>query len=187
MTREEWLNAAVALIRPYLKEMAQVVVPDTFRVSVGFAGGRGKKGDTIGQCWYPEASEDKSTEMFISPVLGDPSRVLDVLVHEMIHAGGNRGHRGGFRKAAIAAGLEGKMTATVAGERLKGIIAGWIEKLGKFPHAALNTSTSRVGGRQTTRMLKVICPSCAYTVRTTAKWIEIGTPTCVCGEQMEAV
>lgn len=143
MTREEWLNAAVAIIRPYLLDVSQTTVPDTFRVSIGFAGGRGKKGDTIGQCWYPEASTDKHTEMFISPVLAEPSRILDVLVHEMIHAGGHRGHRGGFKKAAIAAGLEGKMTATVAGERLKGIIAGWLKQLGDYPGAALNLNTMR--------------------------------------------
>lgn len=39
--------------------------------------------------------------------------------------------------------------------------------------------------KQSTRMLKVICPGCGYTVRTTQKWIDIGLPTCPCGEEME--
>ena len=42
--------------------------------------------------------------------------------------------------------------------------------------------------KQTTRLIKVFCPDpgCGYTVRTTAKWLAVGTPTCVCGEEMVA-
>jgi len=38
---------------------------------------------------------------------------------------------------------------------------------------------------QTTRMLKVECPADGYIVRTTQKWIDLGLPTCPCGEEME--
>lgn len=40
--------------------------------------------------------------------------------------------------------------------------------------------------KQSTRMLKVECGSCGYTLRTTAKWLEVGTPTCPCGTLMDA-
>jgi len=33
-------------------------------------------------------------------------------------------------------------------------------------------------------MLKVSCPADGYTVRTTAKWIAVGFPTCPCGTEM---
>jgi hypothetical protein len=33
-------------------------------------------------------------------------------------------------------------------------------------------------------MLRLECPACGYTCRTTAKWIEVGLPTCPCGEEM---
>jgi hypothetical protein len=34
------------------------------------------------------------------------------------------------------------------------------------------------------RLKKVICPDCGYTIRTTAKWIKVGLPTCCCGALM---
>lgn len=39
--------------------------------------------------------------------------------------------------------------------------------------------------KQATRMIKVCCPGCGYTIRTTQKWIDVGLPTCCCGEEME--
>lgn len=35
------------------------------------------------------------------------------------------------------------------------------------------------------RMIKLQCPGCEYVVRTTKKWIEVGVPTCQCGESFE--
>lgn len=40
-------------------------------------------------------------------------------------------------------------------------------------------------GKAGTRMLKCECPDCGYVVRTTAKWLAIGCPTCPCGTTME--
>ena len=37
--------------------------------------------------------------------------------------------------------------------------------------------------KQSTRMLKVLCPSCGYTLRTTARWLAVGFPTCPCGTE----
>jgi hypothetical protein len=33
------------------------------------------------------------------------------------------------------------------------------------------------------RMLKVQCPSCKYVVRTTAKWLRRGRPSCPCNDR----
>jgi hypothetical protein len=49
-------------------------------------------------------------------------------------------------------------------------------------HARLDLSGRR---KQSTRMLKLECTNCGYTVRTTQKWIEVGLPTCCCGSDME--
>jgi hypothetical protein len=54
-----------------------------------------------------------------------------------------------------------------------------------FPHAALRSGLNGAHKPQGTRMLKVQCGSCGYTVRTTAKWIEVGLPLCPCGCGME--
>lgn len=41
--------------------------------------------------------------------------------------------------------------------------------------------TSR-GKGSGSRMLKLICPNDGYTVRTTRKWLDVGSPSCPCGE-----
>jgi len=143
----------------------------------------------IGECWSPGCSTQKTTEIFISPYLEDPAEVLATLVHEMCHAavGVQVGHKGIFRKMALRVGLTGKMTATQAGDELKGKLARVIDRLGPYPHGKLDLSTSTNGDKkQKTRYHLVKCPDCGYQVRVTQKWIEIGMPACPCGQIMEA-
>lgn len=185
-TREEWLNAALRLVGYHLRDTATVNVPAKTKVSCGLAGGRiGAK--RIGECWTVTASPDGSTEVFISPEICHPELVLATLVHEAIHAaiGAEKGHRKEFRTAAIAAGLEGKMTATYAGEGLKAIINTWCGVLGDYPHSGLNASARK---KQKTRLVKCECQSCGYTVRTTLKWLDqAGAPLCPCNNESMAV
>lgn len=173
-TREEWLNSALALIRAHIWNTADKAVPLNTRVSCGFPGGASRK--AIGQCWAQESSADGSVEIFVSPTVADPETVLAILVHEAIHAavGIAAGHRAPFKRAAIAAGLEGKMTATVAGESLRSLIHSWIGALGIYPHATLTMGDRK---KQSTRLLKASC-ACGYTVRVTAKWAVEGAPYC---------
>lgn len=185
-TREQWLNRALALIAAYLQDKAQATVPALTRVSCGLAGGRiGSK--RIGECWNPLASTDSATEIFISPVLDDVAGkqgVLATLVHEAIHAavGVEHGHKKPFSSAAKAAGLEGKMTATEAGAELLLKIMDWSQYLGAYPHAHMNPAGRK---KQGTRLVKVSCKACGYTLRTTQKWLDTGLPMCHCnGEEM---
>lgn len=190
-TREQWLGSALIMIRDHLRILADVAVPMTTRVSCGLAGGRiGAK--RIGECWNIASSADGSTEIFISPVLSDVTGrqgVLATLVHEAIHAavGVEHGHKKPFKTAAIAAGLEGKMTATQAGAALMVTLTGWAEALGAYPHASMNGSGRK---KQSTRLIKVICmnPDCGYVLRTTQKWIDkCGAPLCTCNEEQMSV
>lgn len=185
-TREGWLTAAANdILTPFIvaRTCTIPVVEGQLstghdidsRISVGWPKG---KRTVIGQCWY--SSEDKIPQIFISPELIDPSRVIDVLLHEMIHArlGGQFGHKKEFKRLALACGLEGKMTATVAGEWLKEEIENWVKELGVYPHSQLDLSKAK---KQTTRLLKCSCESCGYIARVTSKWIdEIGAPICPC-------
>lgn len=180
MNREEWLGKAVNLLAPHFKAKTGHDIPDV-RVSVGWPGG-GSRRTRIGECWSGTAAEDGLAQIFISPVLNDPVKVLGTLAHELVHAtvGTECGHKGEFRKVAKSIGLTGKMTATTVGDDLLPILEGYAKTLGEYPHAALTLGS---GGRkvQTTRMLKVQCPETGYTVRMTRKWIdEWGTPTCPC-------
>jgi hypothetical protein len=199
-TREEWLNACADALRPLFDEAGASW--DKVRVSVGFPkGGRSGSSHAIGQCWAHRCSADEHAEIFISPELEDAVRVADVLAHELIHAaiGVEEGHKAStFGKVARAIGLEGKLTATVAGDELRKRLEKITKALGPYPHRELRGG---VGGRrgpggplgpsglpkQSTRLLKVACPSCGCIVRMTAKWLEaVGAPTCGCGEPMAA-
>ena len=186
-TREEWLVAAVEALRPAFSALADVEIP-AVRLSVGWPGGRGSKGNVIGQAWAKAAAADGVAQVFISPVLDDAARVLDVLTHELVHVidENKSGHRGNFARIAKAVGLEGKMTATVAGEALTALLAGIVADLGDYPHAALMSGAEGADGpkKQGTRMLKLEAECCGYVVRTTAKWIEVGMPSCPCGNTM---
>lgn len=71
--------------------------------------------------------------------------MLDILLHELIHAavGTEEGHRGEFKRVALALGLQGKMTATIAepGTELHGKLSRIARELGPYPHKALNKNT----------------------------------------------
>lgn len=185
-TREEWLVAAVAALTPLFEELGEEV--PAVRVSVGWPGGNGRKNSVIGQCWATGASADKVAQLFISPVLDDAVRVLDVLAHELVHAVDDcqSGHKGRFAKIAKGLGLTGKMTATVAGDDLKVKLEGIVEELGEYPHAALASAQGADGPKkQTTRMMKVECvEGSGYKARMTRQWLEeFGAPICPCHEE----
>lgn len=187
-TREAWMQRAVELFRPMFTKVGGKL-PARVHVSIGFPSNRALsvKKQTIGQCWAPEASSDKTTHLFISPVHAGPVDVLDTLCHELVHAavGLKEKHRGMFKRVAIELGLQGKMTATHAGPALKEQLTDMAKVLGMFPHAGLNPAKRPVPP-QTTRMLKIACPDCGYICRTTQKWIEEGgLPTCSCGTGFE--
>ena len=184
-TREQWLNRAVGFCRAHLADRAQIDLPTAVRVSCGFPGGRGSSRKTIGQCWPAELSADATREMFISPTLSVVREILATLLHECIHAAlpANVGHKGPFKRAAIAAGLEGKMTATVASATLVPTLDSWSATLGAYPGAALSLAGRVV---QSTRLIKVECP-CGCVARITRKWLDqVGEPTCGCGGLMVA-
>lgn len=176
MTREEWLNAALHGPIAELLRAAGTEVPADCRVSVGFPGG-GSARKRIGECWPRERSADKVNEIFISPVLGDKFKLLEVLVHEAVHASDNcrSGHRGHFARVARACDLQGKLTATHAGAELSDNIKAWIATLPEMSHGAL-----ALGGvkKQSTRMLKHECDECGAIWRMSAKWHPESCPCC---------
>lgn len=180
MNREQWLNAALEKMRPIFAEKANATIPHDARVSVGFPGG-GSARKRIGECWTRKQSRDNVNEIFISPVLSDPIRMLDVLAHEAIHAVDDcaSGHGQAFKRVAVAIGLTGKMTATVAGDELKAELASIVATLPPLTHGALDLSGRK---KQPTRLLKLECDGCGMIVRTTSKWLDtVGAPDCACG------
>jgi len=175
-SREDWLNAAVAELRPIFAK-GGYPLHHKVRVSCGWPGGRsGKGGKRIGECWDTRCSKDGTFEMFISPVLADPSRVLDVLVHELCHVavGLKAGHKAPFAKCAAAMYLKGPWTATTAAEGFDAEVeAPVLKALGvPYPHAEMVRGESTGPKKQGTRLIKCECGSCGAVWRMTSKWIE---------------
>lgn len=184
MNREQWLEAAVNELRPVFKKAGYTIPPKMY-VSVGWpsSGGTRSKNATIGQAWAPEASEDNTGHIFISPVLASEQDVLGTLVHEVGHivVGHKHGHKAPFVRFCKAINLEGKPTATTVGPTLANTLTEIVERIGAYPHSKLAPAERKVQG---TRLLKVMCPDCGYTIRVTRKWLDEGVPTCPCGALM---
>ena len=188
-TREQWLEAAV-------KEVSKLFVKAGFevpqvRVSVGWPGGRGKKANVIGQCFATKSATDSVSQIFVSPVVADPLAAVVVIAHEMIHAVDDceNGHKKKFIEIAKAIGFTPKWTVATADtitDDFKAKLEKVVEKLGTYPHAAINPTKRPVV--QKTYMLKVLCSvDSDYFVRMTQGKIEdYGTPICPCHhEEME--
>lgn len=176
-TREAWLNEFTRRARPVFKKHGYEI--PKVRMSVGFTS-KGARTNRIGECWTDKASEDGACEIFITPALSDPSRIADILTHELIHAvlGIEVGHKKPFVVAMKALGLTGKPTATIAGPEWHAWADRIVTSLGPLPHATL-TPGGNGEKKQSTRMLKCECEACGFTFRTTAKWLE-AAPDAVC-------
>ena len=187
ITREQWLNKAGGHLRTLFESVGESV-PTKVRASCGFPskGALSAQNRTVGQCWSAVASADSHAEIFISPTISDSGRVLDILAHEWIHAiHPNGGHGKLFKHTATAIGLEGKMTATVAGEKFKAWADPVLAILGEYPHAELQPANAIK--KQSTRMLKCVCSDCGYIAYTSGKWLaEMGAPYCPEHGQMDS-
>lgn len=177
--REEWLRDLVDVLRVrYDGEL-----PDNVHISVGFTS-KGMRSNRVGECWAGIASSDSSPHVFIHPGISDGVEVAAIVVHELVHACRPTAKHGkAFKQMAVRLGLEGRMTATVPSDELREDLAKVIEQIGPYPHPKL-TGQSSNGPKQSTRMIKVECPTCGYLVRTSAKWLEVGLPMCPEGDVM---
>ena len=204
MNRETWLNALAEKMAPRFAELGFPL--PRFRVTVGFTS-KGQTMRVGGQCWDARVSADKTFEVIISIGIDDTTTVAAILAHELTHAavGLKEGHRGNFAKVMAALGMKRPFTQSIPGEECKAWIAQLVEELGPIPHARLNFDGRIVvakepgeGGndegedgqgdddvpnssgpkKQGTRLRKACCGECGYTVRVTAKWLEVGPPHC---------
>ncbi len=192
LNREVWLHKALTQFRKWFIQEDQPL-PSHIRLSCGYPLGKRTAG---GECWSDRCSDDGAREIFLSPRNDDPIHVLDILLHELVHAAlpSGEGHGKNFRKLAISLGLTGKMRSTVPTPELRERLATMIEKLGPYPHASLTLNGKGEGGvgggpgdvggpggrkKQTARQLKTQCPTCGYLARVSKKWLEeAGPPIC---------
>jgi len=163
--RVAWLEKAYRLLREELLPEA----PERVTITFGFPskGARPSRNQRIGEyAHFLKDCEAGPGLLTLHPTVFDkPARVLDVLLHEMIHAARPMdGHRGQFPKLAKRVGLVGKMTATVAGPELKAKLETWLrDRLPLMPNGHGDLSADRK--RQSTRLRKYVCPSCGQIIR----------------------
>lgn len=167
-TRESWLLRAIPTLRKLIIAAGGPDFPEPL-VSVGLPsrGALSSKRRTIGECWTEKCvGDEKRCALFISPTLDDPVKVLDVTVHELVHAsvGNKAGHGPAFKKVALGVGLTGPMRATVAGPELKAFLVKLAKELGPFPHSPLKNFRDP-GKKQTTRMRLYVCDNCGCKIR----------------------
>lgn len=185
--REAWLQAAAQKLWPKVVR-AGGVRPERCRVSCGWPSKSAlrrasAKSRRIGEAWHSEASADGAREVFVSPALADEVEVMDVLIHELIHAAlpSDAGHGPAFQRIMRSVGLAGKPTATYAGEALVEELRVFAHELGRYPHAKLDAEPRT---KQRARLMKVSCPDCGCIARITRTWIDTYLPTCGCGTAM---
>ncbi len=144
LTREQWLTKGMTLLNKEFFVPLGLKVPEKLTISVGFSKGNG---DGIGLCVDPAATADNTTHMFVCPSQGDDVEVLQIVLHEMIHAtvGCDKGHGAEFKKVALEFGMAGRMTSTYA--EVDGELYQRLEQvgqvLGKYPHSPLDLSAKK--------------------------------------------
>jgi hypothetical protein len=173
-TREAWLLQAIDLLRPlFLSKGHQI--PEQVSVSCGFASTGNKI--HIGQCWSRQSSTNECNQVFISPTVDDPVTVLDILVHELVHAVDDCQHKHGkeFKKIALSLGMKGPMRSAEAGPELKKRLEEMALKLGPYPHGKLKQSLKKTVRKARARAR---CPECNYEVPMYKRFLSYGPPLC---------
>jgi hypothetical protein len=173
-TREAWLLAAVALLRPLFAAKGFSVPP--CQVSCGFAS-TGTRSGHVGQCWSTKSASNELNQIFIAPTLKSAYEVLDTLVHELVHAVDNCENKQGkeFKKIALKMGMKGPMRSAEAGPELKVILTTLLDTLGPYPHGHLKVGMRKAARRDRPRAK---CKHCGYQVPMLKKYLNYGPPIC---------
>lgn len=200
--RETWFRSLAEALKPFFAEHDLPLYQ--YRVSCGWTSA-GVSRNVLGECWHRTVSADLTAEIFVTPLLSDKIAAASVLFHELGHAAcpAGTGHQGPFITLMKAAGLSAPWTSAGAPSNttpeFQVFILKYLKQAGEYPHAALlgkdwfapGDTGKRTPGRpkatfpmpegrkrKQTYLLKASCDDCGYTVRVTAKWAKLGTPTC---------
>lgn len=190
---------AERIVRESIKHFGLKCKPEQVSITVASAGRRSALGWFWGNSWH-KTKKDSWHEINLCAEHLDSCDVGELIIHEMAHAEnhtlgirdctGGRMHNKHFKTMAERLGL-------IVEPRNKSVGYGFT-KIGpdaqkfldkvKFDkeiflrHRNKHVGKTKSGG---TRMLKCECGKCGYVARITQKWIDVGLPTCPCGEEME--
>lgn len=180
--REEWLNNAATLLNQMIFKFESEDLPGLYgkdlgdlKISCGFPLGSRGSAKKLGQCLSASTSESGMTEIYISPTVSDPTTVLGILHHEMLHymVGVSNGHDSEFKRGMRMTGLQGKPTSTYPTHYTIETYKEIINLIGGYPHSKV---TIPERGSVGSNLLKIYCKDCGYTARTTQKWLDLSGP-----------
>lgn len=165
-TREDWLRACLTRVTAGWPVGADL--PENTRISVGFPQKRrGKGGNRAAEHYRPDESEGGFWEIFVSPAMGDALEVARAVAFEAA--------RISTRRAPTAPEIK---SLSERAERV-------VKTLPPYPHSALKvgtTPTATAPGAEVpgpgSRMIRAVCPTCGYSLRTTRKWLAVAVPSC---------
>lgn len=192
-TREAWLEEVVRQFRGNF-ETHNLALPPRLHLSCGLPsrGALSETRRTLGECWHSTASTDGVHHIFISPLIEDGLGAAGVLLHELVHAclPPEAKHGPQFKSACGKLGLtSGKPKSASPGPELTKTLEDVIlNRLGKYPHAALIPPGRKEGEKGKGRMLKISCENGhePYVLRGSRKVINLGLPLCpVCGDELK--
>ena len=167
-TREGWYLVAVDKMYGIFQRSGYDI--PKFRIGCGWP--IGNRAKVEGQCFGKDLSKDEAYEIFVSPTISDPVKILVIIVHELCHAiaGIKAKHGKPFIAVMRAVGMEKKWTGGHPGANLREQLERISDDLGPYPHASLMIE-KRVPGKKGSRLLLVEC-SCGLKIRMTRKWMD---------------
>ena len=174
-TADAWLQAAVSELNSVFDDQG-FRIPEV-RVHLGWTSA-GRRGSRVGECWPRSSVNDGLNAIFITTQMKSPVEILDVLVHELVHAVDDCTHKHGKQFAYIAkkVGLAGPPWRSAgAGPQLLDQLRQISRELGYLPYSPISHPASH--GREM-KSGRVICPKCGYTCRTLSEWNPQGPPLC---------
>jgi hypothetical protein len=179
-TREAWLFSAMEAMWPLVEKFGKI--PDTCHVLCSWPPTSIRR--CIGMCHHPAWTPDQSIYITISPMLIEPREVLRTLLHEMVHAVGNKGHGRRFKAVCATIGLLNEdphvpMDDTTLRADLISVLDKLSTTLGPYPHTPM-TPPEKKSSSTTKKKSKIKCISKAdpeYWIEIKAALIDtVGTP-----------
>lgn len=173
-TRESWLYEASKICVAAIKHAASELEIKLEEPENGYdiAMAPIPKGRCIGLCYGGKGRGEKA-RIVIDVSLECPTRVIHVLLHELVHAyTPGDGHRGRFPKIMKFLDSDGKMTSTVEGDKQAEWIAERVLPLLPEWSTVHSSWTGKTRGKRGkgSRLLKVTCTDCDIVMRASAKW-----------------
>ena len=173
INRETWLRTAYRSLRKELISEA----PEQVAIGWGFPSksSMGHKKRRVGECWHAGFGQkpEGNTMILISPTVEDSVQILDVLLHEMVHAATpGEGHRKAFSQLAKRVGLMKPWTATTPGDELKEKLTAIAKRLPPWPKGTVIPVAKQKG-----RQMKAQC-RCGRILRGAKKTLDQGPIVC---------